>query len=270
MTMIEKLQRNLRMIAFAWRIGAALRDKLVLMRLLTRHILVNRGWAHFTGEVTTIQGIFRGQVFTVHLRDNGTDIIIVEDVFHRQCYDLGDRAVHHIVDAGANIGLASLYFSLRYPGAAVASFEPVEHAMCARQVGKVSKLALGKEEGLIHILIDPKNSGGHRLELYDADPNLQRVQVPLKRLDTLIDEGCIAAPDVLKIDAEGAECDILEGLGSYVDDLQCLVAELQSAKNQQWMKDHLVAHGFTKIEERILHPEASLPGEAYSMMIARR
>jgi hypothetical protein len=52
--------------------------------------------------------------------------------------------------------------------------------------------------------------------------------------------------------------------------LQCLVAELQSARNHQWMKNHLVAHGFTKIEERILHPEASLPGEAYSMMIARR
>jgi len=54
--MIEKLQRNLRMIAFAWRIGAALWDKLVLTRLLTRHILVNRGWAAFTGEVTDDSG----------------------------------------------------------------------------------------------------------------------------------------------------------------------------------------------------------------------
>jgi len=96
------------------------------------------------------------------------------------------------------------------------------------------------------------------------------MEVPLKRLDTLIDEESIAAPDVLKIDAEGAECDILEGLGRHVNQLQCLVAELQSAENHQWMKDHLMAHGFTKIEERILHPEASLPGEAYSMMIARR
>ena len=268
--MIEKLQRNLRMVAFAWRIGAALRDKLVLMRLLTRHILVNRGWDRFTGEVSTIHGMFNGQAFTVHLRDNGTDIIIFEDVFHRQCYDLGDRVVHQIIDAGANIGLASLYFSLRYPKVSVASFEPVEHALCARHVDKVFKLALGKEEGAINILIDPKNSGGHRLELYDADPNMQRVQVPLKRLDTLIDEQRIAAPDVLKIDAEGAECDILEGLGRYVDHLQCLVAELQSAKNHQWMKDHLLAHGFTRMEERILHPEASLPGEAYSMILAQR
>lgn len=268
--MIEKLQRNLRMVAFAWRIGAALRDKLVLMRLLTRHILVNRGWARFTSEVSTIYGLFNGQAFTVHLRDNGTDIIIFEDVFHRQCYDLGDRVVDHIVDAGANVGLASLYFSLRYPKVSVACFEPVEHVMCSHHVDRVFKFALGKEEGAINILIDPKNSGGHRLEIYDADPTLPRVQVPLKRLDRLIDEGCLAAPDVLKIDAEGAECDILEGLGSYVDHLQCLVAELQSAKNHQWMKDHLLAHGFTKIEERILHPEASLPGEAYSMMFAQR
>jgi len=38
-----------------------------------------------------IQGVFKEQAFTVHLRDNGTDIIIFEDVFHRQCYDFGDR-----------------------------------------------------------------------------------------------------------------------------------------------------------------------------------
>lgn len=268
--MLEKLQRNLRMIAFAWRIGAALRDKLSLMRLLTKHIAVNRGWGRFTGEVTEIHGCFQGKPFTVHLRDNGTDIIIFEDVFNRQCYALGEVSVRHIVDAGANIGLASLYLSLRHPGASIASFEPVENIMCARNVGKVFKLALGKHEGSINILIDPKNSGGHRLELYDADPSLQRLEVPLKRLDALIAEQRIAAPDLLKIDAEGAECDILEGLGEHIASLQHLVAELQSAKNHQWMKDYLVAKGFAKIEERVLHPEASLPGEAYSMIVAHR
>ncbi len=41
--MREKLQSNLRMAAFAWRIGAALRDRLFLLYLLTKHILVNRG-----------------------------------------------------------------------------------------------------------------------------------------------------------------------------------------------------------------------------------
>ena len=250
--------------------GAALRDRLVLLYLLTKHILVNRGWAGFTSEVIELRCVIQGKPFNVHLRDNGTDIIIFEDVFNRQCYALGEVSVRHIVDAGANIGLASLYLSLLHPGVEIASFEPVESVMCARNVGKVFKLALGKQEGSINILIDPKNSGGHRLELYDADPSLQRLEVPLRRLDTLIAERRIAAPDVLKIDAEGAECDILEGLGEHIASLQHLVAELQSAKNHQWMKDYLLAHGFDKIEERILHPDASLPGEAYSMIVAHR
>jgi hypothetical protein len=134
--------------------------------------------------------------------------------------------------------------------------------MCARNVRKVFKLALGKEEGSINILIDPQNSGGHWLELYDAHPSLQRLEVPLRRLDTLIAERRIAAPDVLKIDAEVAECDILEGLGEHISSLQHLVAELQSAKNHQWIKDYLLTHGFAKIEEHILHPDASLSDDA--------
>ena len=206
--------------------------------------------------------MIRGKPFTVHLRDNGTDIIIFEDVFNRQCYALGEVSVRHIVDAGANIGLASLYLSRLHPAAEIASFEPVESVMRARNVGKVFKLALGKEEGSINILIDPQNSGGHRLELSDADPSLQRLEVPLRRLDTLIAERRIAAPDGLKIDAEGAECDLLKGLGEHISSLQHLVAELQSAKNHQWIKDYLLAHGIAKVEERILHPDAGLSDDA--------
>lgn len=268
--MLEKIQRNLRMLAFAARTGAGLQDKLTLAGMLTKHIAVHRGWSAFTSEVKTVRCVFKGREFAVHLRDNGTDIIIFEDVFNKQCYELGAIAPRHIVDAGANIGLASLYFSLLHPQATLSSFEPVEHEMCARNASNVFDLALGSHEGVLNILIDPNNSGGHRLELYDSDPALQRKEVRLQRLDALIDAQRVPPPDMLKIDAEGAECDILQGLGKHAETLDHLTVEVQSAKNHQWIREWLASHGFTRIEERILHPEASHPGDAYSMIAAHR
>ena len=267
--MLEKLQRNLRNLVFALKSGVALRDQFELLRLLMKHIAVNRGWSNYDGSLHRIRACRSGHVFTVHLRDNGTDIIIFEDVFNRHCYEF-DANPKSIVDAGANIGLASLYFSLAYPQASIVSIEPVEHVMCKLNTSEVLQGALGKSDGVINILLDPKNSGGHRLELYDTDVTLQRLQVPLNRLDTLINEGRIIAPDFLKIDAEGAECDILEGLGAYIKNLRYFVAETQSKKNHESIVAHLCANGFTEIEERILHPDAHLPGDAYSIIFACR
>lgn len=268
--MIKKLQRNARNLAFAFRTGVTLRDKLILAWMLVKHIAVNRRWMTFSGKPTTIRAQHDGRTFTVQLRDNATDIIIFEDIFQQGCYKLPESSFANIVDAGANIGLASLYLSLAHPGADIVSFEPVEHAMCKRNAAHVFDFALGKTPGMVNILIDPNNSGGHRLEIYDSDPGLRRLEVPVHRLDQLIADGTIAAPDLLKIDAEGAECDILEGLGKHLETLRALVAEAQSHANHKWIIERLRAAGFTRIEERILHPDASLPSDAFSIIVAQR
>ncbi len=269
--MTGKIGRHLHALAFGWRMGAELRDKLTLMWLLSRHIPANRGWIHYTSDVVPVRIRFGESTSTVHLRQNATDRIIFADIFDTQCYALElDQHPKAIIDAGANIGLASLYFSMKYPSAQVASFEPVEHATCKRNANQVFEMALGKENGSISILLDPVNSGGHRLELYDSDPNLQRLQVPLSRLDTLIAEGRVSPPDFLKIDAEGAECDILEGLGSHWSSLRTLLAETQSKANHQWIVARLTAQGFTRITEQVLHADAALPHESYSIVLAQR
>jgi len=251
--------------------GAGLEDRLRLMWLSFQHVLVNRGLARYSPQVHAITFRYAGREVPVKLRENGTDIIIFEDVFHTGCYAIhSEEAPRCLVDAGGNIGLASLYFSLRYPGVKLATFEPVEHELCRQNIGQVMPMALGKETGELNILVDPENSGGHRLELYDSDPSLKRIRVKIERLDALIDAGDIMAPDWLKVDAEGAECDIVEGLGRYLNGLQVLIAEIQSKTNHAWMMERLRQSGFKEIEERILHPEAEKPHESYSIIVARR
>ncbi len=270
--MNHKARRHLEKLRFAWHMGAGLSDRLRLCWLLSKHILVNRGLAKHSREAAEYRIRFAGQETRVVLRDNLTDGLIFQDVFGLECYAFKAQVQPPkcLVDAGANIGMASLYFSLRHPEATVHSFEPVEHVMCRRNARQVHAHALGKEEGQLHILIDPLNSGGHRLTIYDQDSTLERLEVKVERLDHLIDSGGLPAPDWMKIDAEGAECDILEGLGRHVSTLRVLLAETQSRKNHEWIVERLRSTGFTRIDEHILHPDASLPHESYSIIHAHR
>jgi len=61
------------------------------------------------------------------LRDNPYDYATFEEVLLREAYymDLGFEP-QTIIDGGANIGLTSVYFANRYPGANIVSVEPEE------------------------------------------------------------------------------------------------------------------------------------------------
>ena len=273
---MNRFRHLFQVVYFCLRAGCTAQDKLALLRFMLRYLLVNRRLASHQGATRAVNCSLHGRSFTVHLRDNGTDATIFDDLFVNECYrprfNIEPPAV--IYDAGANIGLASHYFSLMYPDARIISFEPVEHEMCARNLAEqrmqLIKCALGKENGTCNILLDPRNSGGHRLELYDEHSTLQRVIVPLRRLDALIAQENLPPPDLLKIDAEGAECDILAGLGEHITTLKVLLAEVQSPVNHQWIIAFLKQHGFKNIAEEILHPNAREAHESYSLIQATR
>lgn len=59
-------------------------------------------------------------------------------------------------------------------------------------------------------------------------PGADHVAVQVRRLDTLIDEGLISAPHVLKIDAEGSDFQVLESLGTYTAQLTVCVIEVSN------------------------------------------
>ncbi len=269
--MLTKVKKHLTLMAFGWSLGAGLRDKLTLLGLLSYHIGVNRGLWTFPGTVHRLDIAFSGQQRSIHLRNNGVDILILADLFQNGWYSAsGPYTPRVIVDAGANIGLAAVYLSMKYPNAVIHSFEPVEFVLCRQNAKQVHTDALGRQSGEVDILIDPCNSGGHRLALYDSQQGLARQRVAVRRLDELIDEKVLPPPDFLKIDAEGAECDILEGLGNHAHTLHAVVAETQNQANHLWLKERLQALGFEHITETIVNPDASKPSDAYAMLAARR
>jgi FkbM family methyltransferase len=140
-------------------------------------------------------------------------------IFQNECYrfDLdADRVRPLIVDCGANIGIATLYWKLLYPQARIVAFEPDPEIAIALR----SNIALARVNVEIIEAAVWTQSGQERFSRLGAGAGRfgDGEPVPTVRLlDYLGDH-----VDFLKIDIEGAEVDVLadcEQALSYVDRL---------------------------------------------------
>ena len=67
----------------------------------------------------------KGVSFPIYLRLNSSDVPTYEDLFAKGDYGFSvQKSPTTIVDAGANIGLASVIFANRWPDATIIAIEP--------------------------------------------------------------------------------------------------------------------------------------------------
>ena len=127
-----------------------------------------------------------------------------------------------VYDVGANVGFHTVIAArLVGPSGCVVSFEPL--ASNARQVEYNARLnglthvivrceALGATNGEARFLVSAERTLG---KLASSDSTVSgkigEIMVPVWRLDDLLAQGGMPRPDLIKIDVEGAECDVLAG-----------------------------------------------------------
>ena len=65
---------------------------------------------------------------TIRIRTNTADTYVFREVFLQKAYDLGFLNLHPgtIIDGGANVGYASIFFAITYPQARIFAIEPEE------------------------------------------------------------------------------------------------------------------------------------------------
>lgn len=165
------------------------------------------------------------------LRLGTTDVAAFEHVFVDNEYDVSLAPTPLIiVDAGANVGMSAVYFSLRYPTATIVAIEPEESNFGilrknAKLFPKVVPInaALWGHEGFVQV---QDGGGGHwGMRVAESDVSAD-IGTRSTTLPGLLEQLGIDQVDLLKVDVEGAECEIFENSSSWIDRVNVICVEL--------------------------------------------
>jgi FkbM family methyltransferase len=174
------------------------------------------------------------------VRQGTTDVALPGMILHRHGVYYLPTAVEPrvIFDVGANIGAATAYFAATYPKAKVYSFEPLPEnlALLRHNVAAfgdqvtVVPAGLSDQAGTFtyHMSDNPDSYGGGTFRGVGCDRS-RALELPLQQTAQAMADLGVTQVDVFKIDTEGSELPILEGVPedvrrrvqAYVGELHC-------------------------------------------------
>ncbi len=205
------------------------------------------------------------KAFKIYLRTFSGDIAIFYEIFWNKVYKLpGDsyRNVETIVDLGANVGLATLYFRHQYPDGVIYSVEP-EPSNYELLLKNLNNEILHQNIVPMHAAIDAED-GEAAVHvnglLYNATitaANNTGSVVKMISMKTLLNKFNIERIDLLKIDIEGTEQRLFEENTEWLDKVRHLLIEFHSELIKSFCTEVLVSKGFS------IHPIKAGNGNSY-------
>jgi FkbM family methyltransferase len=167
----------------------------------------------------------------VHIRFGTMDVPVLDQVFVQRQY-----AVHLanppevIVDAGAHIGLATVYFAHVFPDAGIFALEPEEEnfdllGRNTRQLDQVTLIhgALAAEPGFVSISNPEQDNWAFQVRPETSDtPGA----VPAVTIPEILEQTPSGRISLLKVDIEGDELGVFESSSGWIDRVDTIVVEL--------------------------------------------
>ena len=181
-----------------------------------------------TGQPKRVLVQMPGVRFPLTIRMRTSDHMVFRDIFQRHEYLFNPpQTPSTIVDAGANVGFASIYFANRWPGARIIALEPDPENFDALEKNARPypnivpvQAAVWKESAKLDLFDAGKGSWGLQTRV-SADGRVDGLTLPevMRRYG-------MQHVDVLKMDIEGAEKEVFEGYDEWIDRVGSLIVEI--------------------------------------------
>lgn len=216
-----------------------------------RHLY--RGWLKRALQGSKVGNWFiRGYwaVFTTLISQRECSVANTRAVFkidnrreYKRITDLGDEEpilndligrLHNddvFFDVGANIGLYSCLVGRSIPDGQVIAFEPhpknlgkLQKNMSVNGVrGRTLQFALSDVESVVPFDLGEGEAGVGKSSMVDSDHCGKKSVMNVRTVpgDTLIERGEVPSPSVMKVDVEGAEAKVLNGLSETLNGSSC-------------------------------------------------
>ena len=157
-----------------------------------------------------------------------------------------------VVDVGANVGAATLWFASQAPHARITAVEPAPMVVPSL-VRNVEVNGLADRVDVVPVALGAKSGVGYLnpspfsiTATVGADPTVGGLPIPIVSLRQLLDEAGIRTLDMLKLDCEGAEFEILRSCeASVLRSIRAIVGEFHTSHGDpRDLEDVLMGSGF--------------------------
>ncbi|HWB25350.1 MAG TPA: FkbM family methyltransferase [Chitinophagaceae bacterium] len=171
---------------------------------------------------------------TIEIRKKDSDLPIFYQVFAELQYDINyflKYTPKTIVDCGANVGFACLYFSSLFPGAEIIAVEPQKdnYNQLCKNVKSYSNIkplhaAIWHKPGKLVIKNESEMSASFEVQ-ENTEANIAGLNAVT--IDEIIRDNNFDQIDILKIDIEGSEYNLFaNNPHTWLSKTRCLVIEL--------------------------------------------
>lgn len=190
--------------------------KLMVLKLLKNHFKLFDAFQLLTTLLKQKSSVHLKQLkITLYFRKESKDYETFEEIFLKNIYDTAlPFSPQTIVDAGANVGFASIFFKLKYPKAHILAIEIEKHniEMIKKNTSQitnfevVSKALFNKKA---YFKIENPFNATNSFQINETE-DLSSYDIESITIDEIFAQKNWKTIDILKIDIEGAEKQLFE------------------------------------------------------------
>ncbi|MET1055169.1 MAG: FkbM family methyltransferase [Pedobacter sp.] len=171
----------------------------------------------------------------VYIRRRSTDFLVFEEIFIDEIYKQpGTIDPRYIIDAGANIGLAALYFQRTFPGAKIISVEPVSDNFDLLKLNTSGYQnitcyhnGLWDKKSNLKITNTAEGAWAFMVEETDEEGDICAISI-----NDILRELPTDQIDVLKMDIEGSEKEVFETSTEWINLTKRIIVEVHENKRK--------------------------------------